>query len=259
MFYLSKAVWDILQPGHLLLLALVGGWVMAACPGTRRLGLWLAGVTTAILVVLALLPVGDWLMRPLENRFPDPGPLARVDGIIVLGGGQDPYVSVDRDRIAVNDAGERMIEAAALSRAFPEAQIVFSGGNGPPGLTEADVAARAFAAMGLDPQRVIYENEARNTYESAIYLHRFITPEPGETWLLVTSAFHMPRSVAVFRAAGWDIVPYATDYRVTREGRGLFRTGLDGNLRTLNTALHEYVGLAAYRLMGRTQELFPAP
>lgn len=259
MFYLSKAVWVLLQPAHLLLLALVGGWVMAACRGTRRLGLALGGGATAMLVILALLPVGDWLMRPLENRFPVPGALTRVDGIIVLGGGQDAMVSFDRDRIALNDSAERLIDAGALARAWPDAVVVFSGGNGPPGLTEADVAWRVFLAMGVDPVRVIYENLARNTAESAVYLHRFIDPRPGEVWLLVTSAFHMPRSVAVFRAAGWDLVPYPSDFRLTGEGGSLLKTGLEGNLRVLNVALHEYAGLLAYRILGRTQELFPAP
>jgi len=259
MYFFSKAVWALLQPGHLLLLGLVAGWAMILCRATRRIGMWLGGTTTLVLVILALLPVGDWLMRPLENRFSGPAALEHVDGILVMGGGQNPTVSGDRERMALNDSGERMIESAALALRFPDAQMVFSGGNGPPGLTEADVARTVYAAMGLEPDAVIYDDHARNTWESAVNLAEFVAPQPGEVWLLVTSAFHMPRSVAVFRAAGWDIVPYPVDYRVTKQNGALFQVGLDSNLRTLNVALHEYLGLLAYRLMGRTDELFPAP
>lgn len=259
MNFLSKAVWALLQPGHLLLFLFVAGWVMALFEGTRRPGLWLGGSATLLLVVISLLPLGALLLRPLENRFPDPEPLTRVDGIVVLGGGQNARVMNDRQRIALNDAGERLIEAGALIRRFPGARVIFTGGNGPQGMTEADVARRVFAAMGLDTGAIAFESQARNTVENARLALAIADPRPGEVWLLVTSAYHMPRSVGTFRAAGWNVLPYPVDYRLSREGSGLLSPGLDGNLRDLSTAMHEYVGLLAYRAMGRTEDLFPAP
>ncbi|MDA0219363.1 MAG: YdcF family protein [Proteobacteria bacterium] len=259
MYFFSKAVWALLQPAHLIVFALMAGWTMVLFRRSRRAGLWLGSASILVLAVLALVPVGDWLMRPLENRFPAPAAVDRVDGILVMGGGQNPQVSHDRDSIALNDSAERMIDSAALALRFPEARLVFSGGNGPVGMTEADVAWRVYGAMGLDPDAIIYDSRSRNTWESAVNLRSFVTPRPGEVWLLLTSAFHMPRSVAVFRAEGWDIVPYPVDFRVTREADTLWDVGLDGNLRTLTIALHEYVGLLSYRLLGRTEELFPEP
>lgn len=256
---LLRAVSILLQPGHLLVLGLTAGWVLAVVPATRRLGLWMSGVLVLVLVAIAVLPVGDWLLRPLENRFPRPTALSRVDGIIVLGGGQEAQVSRDRDRIALNDAGERLIEAGALARRFPDATLVFTGGNGPPGLTEADVSRKVFAAMGIDPDAAIYESRSRNTWDNAVFLRGVVEPRPGETWLLVTSASHMPRAVGVFRAAGWEVLPYPVDYHTTPVWGGISVPDFEAGLRGLTVALHEYFGLVGYRLMGRTQELFPAP
>ena len=255
---LSHIIWTLLQPGHLLLLVFVGGWVMALFAGTRKLGLWFGGVATLALVILALFPVGTLLLRPLENRFPEPQLPVHVDGIIVLGGGQNMKVTQTRGHITLNDSGERMIEAVSLSRRFPDAQIVFTGGNGPNGLTEADVARIMFEELGLASDRVIFEDQAENTYDNAVLTFDALNPQPGEVWLLVTSAWHMPRSVGVFRKAGWAVIPYPVDFRTTPEGGGLFGVGLDGNLRGLSLALHEYLGLAAYRLMDRTDVLLPA-
>ncbi len=256
---LSHIIWTLLQPGHLLLLMFVGGWVMTLFAGTRKLGLWFGGVATLTLVILALFPIGTLLLRPLENRFPEPHLPDYVDGIIVLGGGQNMKVTQTRGHMTFNGSGERMIEAVALSRRFPEARIVFTGGNGRSGLTEADVARMTFEELGLGPERVMFEDRAANTYDNAVLTFDTLNPKPGEVWLLVTSAWHMPRSVGVFRKAGWEMIPYPVDYRTAPEGTGLFGVGLDGNLRGVTLALHEYLGLAAYRLMDRTDVLFPAP
>jgi len=259
MQFLSHAVWSLLQPGHLLLLLFVGGWVLALFEATRRIGLWLGGLATVLLVVVALLPVGAMLLRPLENRFPGPVALEKVDGIVILGGGQNARVTVDRGRIALNDNGERLIEGAALILTHPEAEAIFTGGNGIPGQTEADVARKVFEVLGLDTDRIHFEAEATNTYDNAVLTRVLADPQPGETWLLVTSSWHMPRAVACFRAAGWDIVPFPVDYRHPAEGGAVFTPGLDRNLRDLAIAMREYIGLAAYRMMGRTTELFPRP
>jgi uncharacterized SAM-binding protein YcdF (DUF218 family) len=242
-----------------LLLMFVGGWVLALFEGTRRSGLWLGGTATLLLVIVALFPVGQLLLRPLENRFPEPELPAHVDGIIVLGGGQDGEVTASRDRVALNDSGERLIEAVALFRRYPDARRVFTGGNGPPGETESDVARRAFAAMGIDPASVTYEARSASTWDNAVLSRELVRPGSGETWLLVTSAWHMPRAVGCFRMAGWRLLAYPVDYRTSTVLRGPLASGLEGNLRDLDIAAHEYLGLLAYRLEGRIASLFPSP
>jgi uncharacterized SAM-binding protein YcdF (DUF218 family) len=109
---------------------------------------------------------------------------------------------------------------------------------------------------GVAPERVRFDSESRNTCDSARSTLALAAPQAGERWLLVTSAFHMPRSVACFRAAGWDVTPYPTDYR---RALGQWSPDLLVNLEDLDLATHEWLGLVYYRLRGRTNELFPAP
>ncbi len=255
----SNTVWTLIQPGHLLLLMLVGGCVMTVCRGTRRIGLWCVGVATALLVLIALFPVGTMLLLPLEDRFDQPVLSGDIDGIIVLGGGQAPAVTQSRGQATLNDNAERLIEAARLFRLYPDAQRVFTGGNGSHGLTEADVARMTFEALGIDPATVLFEDSAGNTYDNAILTFGLLEPEPGEAWLLITSAYHMPRALGAFRKAGWDILAMPVDYQTVAGFPEPFSPGLAGNLRALTLALHEYVGLLAYKMMDRTDELFPGP
>jgi uncharacterized SAM-binding protein YcdF (DUF218 family) len=264
MFYiLSKILWFCLQPSSLIAGALLLG-VAAATRGSlqgAKRGL-VAG--TAGLIIGGLSPIGDWLIAPLENRF------ARVElgnrpvhGIIVLGGAEDPRLSASRDVMSLNEAAERITEAVALARRFPEAKIVFSGGSDalitskPP---EAETAGKLLVALGIDKSRLVLESKSRNTHENAIFTRPLIAPEPGERWLLVTTAWHMPRSIGCFRHAGLEVEPWPVDYRTTAEFEILkLYSSIPEGLRRLDFISKEYVGLLAYWLTGRTSALLPGP
>lgn len=258
---LSKVLWFPLRPGTLaLLLACIGLWALWR---GRRWGRWplLAGL--GFYVVVLATPVSQWMLLPLEDRFSRPAEApARVDGIIVLGGAVDQNITEARGIPALNGAAERMTEMVALARRYPEARLVFTGGQGSlvhGGLTEADVARQVLSAMGLPPERVTYEDEARNTHENAVLTHRLVQPGPGETWLLVTSASHMPRSVGVFRHAGWEILPWPVNYRTGHSLNVWYDAPFPERIAQFETGLREWLGLVAYRLMGRTDAVFPAP
>lgn len=258
----SNGIWYFLMPSHLLPLAIVLGWLLGRT-AFRRLGRWIAAVAAVLLILAATLPVGDWLIRPLEARFHSPEPLPeKVDGIVVLSGAELPQLTEDWGLPQVKEHAERLIEAASLAAGYPRARLVFSGGAATDrGLSEAEVARRFFGRVGIAPDRLELETKARNTCENAANAYRLAKPTADEVWLLVTSAFHMPRAVACFRAAGWRVVPRQTDYKARSFG-GEFeifsRTALQ-SLRVLDLAAHEWVGLLYYRLQGYTLELFPAP
>jgi uncharacterized SAM-binding protein YcdF (DUF218 family) len=261
-FILSKVFWMLVSPGNLLLLLLALG-VGLLLAGRAQAGVWLTAGVTAAFLVLAVLPVGAWLVWPLETRFPRPEPLPEpVDGIVVLGGMVDPGLSHRRGDPVLYGTIERFTEFFALARQYPEARLVFTGGSG--SLLEQEhreaTVARALAErLGLPADRVLWERESRNTWENAVRAREVADPQPGETWLLVTSAFHMPRAVGAFRAAGWTVVPYPTDYRI--DPAGLYRPGFsfaDG-LGALEAAAHEWIGLVAYSLTDRSSAVFPAP
>lgn len=218
-------------------------------------------VTAAALVVLffGVLPTGTWLLAALENRFPQFPPPESVDGIVVLGGAVSPGIHAVSGQPALNDNAERMTAAAALARAYPQARLVFSGGSADPvrpTLKEAPVARLVFEQLGLDSGRTVFEDRSRNTWENATHTLELIRPVAGERWLLVTSAFHMPRAVGAFRRAGWDVMPYPVDYRIAAAD---WTPGLRLPGERARLAVHEWLGLAAYRLMGRSNEFFPGP
>ncbi|MCB1882753.1 MAG: YdcF family protein [Geminicoccaceae bacterium] len=261
-FLVSKLGWFLTAPSNVLVVTTALLASLAALTG-RPLLVRLAALPALLLLLCTVLPVGHWLARPLEDRFPLPDPVPRkVDGIVVLGGAQDSAVEAARGRLAVDGHAERMMEGVGLARAHPEARLVFSGGTAailPDAANERRVNERYVAMTGLDPARVAYEDRSRNTWENALNAKRLVGPAPGEVWLLVTSALHMPRAVGIFRRIGFGVVPYPVDYTT---GPSIAWGGLwmaSGRLRDLDDAAREWFGLAAYRLMGRTPALFPAP
>jgi uncharacterized SAM-binding protein YcdF (DUF218 family) len=261
LFWLSKTFWIVAAPANFALIAAVVG-VLLLWTRWRALGRWLASFGIIILVGLAVLPIGNWLSWPLESRFVTPDPMpARVDGIILLGGSENVRQTRARGIVAVNGAADRLIAFVNLARTYPDARLAYSGGSGslrPEAMREADVARAALRTMGLDVDRVVFERESRNTFENVQNLKPMIVPQEGETWLVVTTALNMPRTMGVFRAAGWSVVPYPVDHTlgVTRPELAL-GWNLAGRASSAQRALREWIGLVVYRVLGRTNALFP--
>ncbi len=177
-----------------------------------------------LLAICGFSPLGKLLLYPLESRFPpwDATRGAPPDGIIVLGGSIDADVSAAHGGAIVRSAADRIIGAAALARRYPNARVIYSGGSAN-----------------------LISNDAR---------------KDGERWLLVTSAFHMPRSVGLFRKAGFNVEAYPVDWRVGERG-DLFMfssVALEGLGRT-DIAIREWIGLVAYRATGKIDRLLPGP
>ncbi len=262
-FYLSKAFWFFIQPLNLTIILLLAGAALGAMR-LKRTGRAVSGAAVLLLVLCAWTSVGALMLNPLEERFARPAEMpARVDGLVVLGGGFEGAINLVRGGYDLNSGGDRFVEAAILARRFPDARVLVSGGTGTlvlEGEGDADTAPRLLTALGVDRTRLILENRSRNTYENAQFSREMADPKPGETWLLVTSAFHMPRSVGLFRKAGFDVVPWPVDYRTSgEEGIGLFRDNPADSLQTATMAIREWIGLAAYRASGRIDQILPAP
>lgn len=255
-FIASKLIGALLRPDTWIVLALAVV-VLAVVSNRRRLALWIGSITLSLLVALAILPLGDLLLQPIERTYPAEPALDRVDGIIVLGGGEDARASAFWGQMQLNEGGERYTAALALARRFPEARLLFTGGSGAlldlAGVetSEAYMARRFFLDQGVSSERLLLEGQSRNTAENARLSLALAAPAPGETWVLVTSAFHMPRAVRSFETAGWTgLVPWPVDYRTSALADGM-GWNLTRNLVVLNTAIREQVGQIAYRLSGR--------
>ncbi|MEK7820270.1 MAG: YdcF family protein [Pseudomonadota bacterium] len=263
MFYeLSKTVGIFLtNPGNLFFVVLVVGAVLLWTPA-RRLGRALVAAVIGFALIVMTVPMGRHGILLLENRFPAAPLPARVDGVVVLAGMVDQFVTRARGQLTLSGAVERLIVFADVARRYPDAKLVFSGGSGVLGrqdATEAGAVRDHAALLGLDPARVVFEDRSRNTHENAVFSHALAQPKPGETWVLITSAFHMPRAVGAFRRAGWTVVPYPVDYALEPDPPMSWQMDFLGAMGTLRSAVHEWTGLAAYRLTGKTDALFPAP
>jgi uncharacterized SAM-binding protein YcdF (DUF218 family) len=262
-FVLAKILGFFALPSNLFITIGVVG-VVLLCTRFRRLASWLVVTSVVLIAVAGWSPLGHVLLVPLEQRFP-PWDAAHgpPDGIVVLGGAISPDVSGARGAVALNEAAERITATVELARRYPDARIIYSGGSSRlwsgEGV-EAGYAVQELEALGVPHARITAEEQSRNTIENAVFARLLAQPKPGERWLLVTSAFHMPRAMAAFRAAGFPVQAYPVDWR-TRGPIDVTQPfdSLAAGLQQTDTAVHEWVGLLAYRVAGKTTELFPAP
>ncbi len=259
-FVISKIFWFFGSPLHLLLLGLCAGLVFIGRPFGKRLAL----VCAVGLLLLTLSPLPALMLRPLEDRFPSQSAIMTPPKeIIVLGGATEEGISVLRGQVALNDAAERMTEAVVLARLYPQAKLVFSGGSANmihTSVKEAEIAHKLWSELGVPESQMIFEDQSRNTYENAAFTQALVHPQRDERWLLVTSAFHMPRAMGIFRALGMNPIAFPVDYRTYGTVEDLRPPG-DSSLAMHNaeTAVREWIGLLAYRLGGKTDALFPGP
>lgn len=256
LFIISKLVGALIRPESWLIIA-TGLALLALLLRRLRLAGFVLGLTFIATVLLAIFPLGELLLQPLEARYPTNPPLEQVDGIIVLGGGEDPPKSAFWGQPQLREGAERYTAALELARRFPQARVLFAGGTGQlrdlagTEVTEGSVAQAFFTAQGLAPERLVLEQASRNTSENASHSFALVQPQAGQTWVLVTSAFHMPRAMSNFERAGWSgLVAYPVDYRSGSFAEG---TGWDfaENLKVLNTAVKEYAGLLVNGMKGQ--------
>jgi len=261
-FILSKSVAFLLLPSNFLIILGLAGLLLMATRW-RRAGIRMAGTSLVLLAIFCLLPIGDLLIRPLENRFPQwDVHRGAPHGIIVLGGKISSDLSRDYAEPVVVSDGARIVAMLKLAHAYPDARIVYTGGdaslfgNRTP---EASYASSLLDSFGVSRERVTLESRSRNTAENAAFTKDLIKPKPGERWLLVTSAQHMPRAVGCFRAVGFPVEAYPVGWRVEKKGRLLDLNASSERLSRLDSAAYEWIGLLAYWTTGKTSELLPAP
>jgi uncharacterized SAM-binding protein YcdF (DUF218 family) len=254
-----RLVGRVTDPSALLCLAILASAV-ALIARRRRLALMLQGAATAMVVLIGLLPGGVWLALPLETRFPVNPPLPdRVAGIVALGGTERLAQSEAWGQPTLSDPTP-IAALLALGRRYPDAKMVFTGGSAPPyagSLSESQIVREFLLEMGAAGDRIVYEPRSRNTLENALFTRDLVHPNPREVWILVGQAISLPRAVAVFRHTGWNVIPFPAGY--ITDGKtsvsGFLR--LESGLSLSSSALHEWGGLLAYRLMGYTDDLFP--
>ncbi len=261
-FILSKTAAVLILPTNFLMLIGIGGIVLTATR-LRRTGVRLMIASLVLLLLAGVLPLGALLIHALESRFPawDTSRGAPT-GAIILGGTLSPELSRVHGGPVVGEGAGRLIAIAKLARDYPDARIVYSGGSGEltgRKLAEADYLYPLLDIFGVARTRVMLEPRSRNTAENAAFSKELVKPQPGERWLLVTSAQHMPRAIGSFRRVGFDVEAYPVAWRTGLEFRFIPSLDIASNHALLDSAAKEFIGLAAYWITGRTSALYPSP
>ncbi len=251
-FELSKIFWMLAQPANLLFIFLaIATWLLWVRP---ELGRWIITVLVVMGWLAATIPAGEYLIRQIENEYPQPQLPEHVDGIIVLGGFIWAEGSFIRKQVQTDSKADRFFAFIKLSRQYPNAKLIFTGGSGNiwnQQAREADYVKELWHDMGYDPARLLIERESHNTYENVVYSKAIVQPQPGEKWILITSAMHMPRSVAIFKEQNWDVIPYPVDYISGNGSLWQYEFSVNDNLFRLSVSLREIIGKLVYQLSGR--------
>jgi uncharacterized SAM-binding protein YcdF (DUF218 family) len=262
-FIASKIFWFVAEPVSLAIIVGILG-ILLGFTRFARAGRALMACAIIGLAVGLFTPLGTLLLRPLEGRYPPPpANIPAPAGIVVLGGAMDAEKLEARGQVSLTADAARMTTGVELARRYPTARLVFTGGSGAvlgEGPPEAIGARKLWLSLGVPAERMTFESKSRNTWENAVFTRDLVKPKPGEAWLLVTSAWHMPRSVGIFRHLGFDVIPYPVAYRTFGDERDfLLPTSVTERVFMLDFGVREWVGLLAYRLAGKTDALFPAP
>jgi uncharacterized SAM-binding protein YcdF (DUF218 family) len=262
-FIVSKLLGFFVHPSNTIALICAVG-VVLLLTRWRRAGARVLGAGVVLLLIAGYSPLGSVLLLTLSERFPPWQSNGRApDGIIVLGGAIDSEVSAARGSLELDASAERVMAALELARDYPQARIVYSGGSGnliQNSIAEAPIAGALLQRFGIAPDRVVLENRSRTTSENASFTRQLVSPKPGELWLLVTSAFHMPRSIEAFRAAGFEVTAYPVDWRTRGWGDAVLPFNrLSSGLARVDVAAHEWAGLLAYWVGGKGDRLLPSP
>ncbi len=253
-YYSSKLAWAVISPDSLFVLSIIGSLILLLMGFVRSSAVLLMVISMAGLVI-AIFPVGEWVLYPLESRY-EANPVLpdEVVGIIVLGGAGDQRRSSQWGQVEFERAVERYIAFIALAKVYPDARLVFTGGAGAiaqQAFKEAVLARRFFEEQGLDLKRIVFEGQSRSTYENAILSKELVNPGAGENWVLVTSASHMPRAMGVFCKVEWPVIPYPVDHISNPDYLWRAEPEFAEHLLNLKLGIKEWVGFVGYFVAGK--------
>ena len=259
-FYTSKLIWLLFSPDSLLLILIIVSLALLYF-GKNKLAKLTLSITSLLLILIALFPIGEWLLYPLESRFQtNPTLPEKIDGIIVLSGAENAELSSIWKQIQLNAAIERGLTFIRLAKKYPDAKLIFTGGSGSlskQAFKGADIAKQLFKELDFNTKKIIFERDSRNTYENIVYSKNIIKPNKNENWILITTGWHMPRSVGISCKAGWSVIPFPVDHQTKKDDLIRIDFDLSKNLVILKTGIKEWLGLFAYYLSGKTTTFFP--
>ena len=256
-FYLSKILWQIFNPLNIFLVLFFLSYFLNFFH-YRKLSNTLYVFSLIFFFSIIIIPIGSYLLFLLEKDFHSQPNINQIDGILILSGATNPYLSIEHNQVNLNDSSERLFESIIMIKNNPNTKVIFSGGSGSLRFKSLDHAAIAkifFYKMGVDSNKIIYENKSRNTYENIFLSKEIANPKKNEKWLIITSAFHMKRSLLVAEKLGWNLIPYATDFNEPKKFSLILTFNLFKNLSKFQKASHEWIGIISYYFLGKTSKI----
>ena len=258
-FYVSKTLVFLISPFNLILFGFFLGFIFSLI-NYKFWSKFFYICSITFFLFISIFPLGAYFNYLLEKNFHNKNYYPEnVDGILILGGATNPYLTKEHNQISLNNNSERLFESILLIKKYPRAKVIFSGGSGSlrfPELDHASVVKNFFNKMSIENKNIYYEDKSRNTYENILFSKTIVNPKKNETWLLVTSAFHLKRSLAIADKIEWTLTPFAVDFSSSKKFSWKPTFNPLGNLNSLEKSSHEIIGLAAYYLLGRTNKFF---
>jgi len=248
-FSVAKILMSLILPPASLVILMAAGFVIVMF--RRILGRFLIVTSFLLLYLLSISPVSDFLLKPLEKGAGhDNARHEKADAIVVLGGGVMDLSWLELESQPSDMSLERLVAGVKLYKEL-HIPLVIIGGNGNPfeqGVKEAEAMGRVANGIGVPDKDIITENTPRNTLESAISAKKLIK---GNSIILVTSAFHMKRSSAMFRRQGFDVMTAPSGYKSEQRGLSLYSCiPRAGSLNDSSAALAEYLSIFWYTITG---------
>ena len=258
-FYLSKIIWLVLSPFNVFILFTILTIILYLI-NFRKSSIVIFLTNSLYLIIISFMPIGDYLIHKIEKEYHAKFKIPeKLDGILILGGATNPSLYKEFNQISVNGSAERLIESVNLIKKFKNSKVIFSGGSGVinrPDLGHSQVAKLFYKKMGVLDNRIIYENNSRNTYENILFSKKIGKPKINDNWLLITSASHMKRALLIASKNNWEFIPYAVDFKTMKKFKFLPNLNLLANINSFQYGSHEWLGLISYYLMNRTNKIF---
>ena len=258
-FYLSKIIWLMLNPFNLFIFITFFS-IFLYFFNLKRVSLIIFLINFIFIALISFIPIGSFLIYKIEKQYHSNIKIPeRVDGILILGGATNPLHFKEYEQVSLNDSAERLVESVPIIKKFEKAKVIFSGGSGivnRPDLGHSQVAKSFYKKMGMEINKIIFEDSSRNTYENIIYSKKIANPKINENWLLITSASHMKRALLIADKNNWKLIPYAVDFKNIKNFKLIPNLNLLTNLNLFQQGSHEWLGLVSYYLMGRTDKVF---
>jgi len=258
-FFLSKFLWYLFNPFNFILFLLILAVIFNFLKFYQFSKIILY-FTFFLFFITGVLPTGSYLLYLLEKNYHNKINLPEnIDGILILSGATNPFLTKEHDQISLNGSVERLTESIQLIKKYPKAKVFFAGGSGSvkyPDLSHSAVAKKFYESLDINIKNIYFENASRNTYENIFFAKKKFNPNSDERWILITSAFHLKRAINIGEKLGWKFIPYATDYKLPKKFSWKLSINFFGNLGTFQHSSHEWVGIISYYLMGRSSKIF---